>query len=65
MSTYYMFYAGKRNKETGAVDVIGPYYKDKNGEFKIECLYCRSRSFIHWEDFEGKNSWYKCIYCVS
>ena len=54
MSTYYMFYAGKRNKETGAVDVIGPYYKDKNGEFKVECLYCRSKSFIHWEDFEEK-----------
>lgn len=46
MSEYFSFYLGRKNRETGMISLVGPYYKDPNGELKIKALYVRSRSFI-------------------
>lgn len=51
MSTYYNFYMGKQNKD-GQYEFIGPYIKNKEGKIKVEPLFWRSRSFIHWDDFD-------------
>ena len=52
MSTYYNFYAGKKNKD-GIFEFVGPYLKNKNGELKISSLFWRSRSFIKWDEFDA------------
>lgn len=52
MSTYYNFYAAKKNKE-GMYEFIGPYLKNKDGELKIEPFFWRSRSFIHFDGFDA------------
>ena len=52
MSTYYNFYAAKKNKD-GMYEFIGPYLKNKDGELKIEPFFWRSRSFIHFDDFDA------------
>lgn len=52
MSTYYNFYAGKKNKD-GIFEFVGPYLKNKNGELKISPLFWRSRSFIKWDEFDA------------
>lgn len=52
MSTYYNFYAGKKNKD-GIFEFVGPYLKNKNGELEISTLFWRSRSFIRWDGFDA------------
>ena len=52
MSTYYNFYAAKKNKD-GMYEFIGPYLKNKDGELKIEPLFWRSHSFIHFDEFDA------------
>ncbi len=52
MSTYYNFYAGKKNKD-GIFEFVGPYLKNNNGELKISPLFWRSRSFIKWDKFDA------------
>lgn len=51
MSTYYNFYAAKKNKD-GMYEFIGPYLKNKDGELKIEPFFWRSRSFINFDEFD-------------
>lgn len=52
MSTYYNFYAAKKNKD-GMYEFIGPYLKNKDGELKIEPFFWRSRSFINFDEFDA------------
>lgn len=52
MSTYYNFYAAKKNKD-GMYEFIGPYLKNKDGELKIEPFFWRSRSFINFDEFNA------------
>lgn len=52
MSTEYNFYAGKKNKE-GKYEFLGPYFKNVDGEMKIDTLFWRSQSFIKWDEFEA------------
>lgn len=52
MSTYYSAYLAKK-KANGHYEVIGPYVYNKDGELKCESFWWRSRSFIHWDDFDA------------
>lgn len=52
MSTYYSFYAGKITTD-GIFKVLGPYMINKDGEKKLTSFFWRSRSFIHWDDFNA------------
>lgn len=50
MSTYYSFYIGKRNRETGDTEALGPYIK-QDGVFCLNSVFERSSSFIEWDEF--------------
>lgn len=50
MSTYYMFYLAR--KVNDSIKVVGPAVLTENGRFKIKPGIIRSRSFIHWEDWD-------------
>jgi len=50
MSTYYGFYPAVMRD--GKLELIGQYI-NVNGEMKLEPVLCRSRSFIHFDEFEA------------
>lgn len=50
MSTYYSAYLGKKTKD-GKYEIIGPYVYNKNNELKLNSMWWRSQSFIHWDDW--------------
>jgi len=49
MSTYYDFYAAV--KKNDKIEAIGPYIR-KEGEYRLVPIVSRSRSFIHFDEFD-------------